>query len=87
MPGRVPNMEENQPGTPVTWEAFVITIPVHAPGPSVIEMDPAEWQESVSRWLTQLGLTYDELATQARRREFSSVEARKLWIAIGGPEE
>jgi hypothetical protein len=53
----------------------------------VIEMDPAEWQESVSRWLTQLGLTYDELATQARRREFSSVEARKLWIAIGGPEE
>ena len=56
------------------------------PEPVVHDLDPADWHEAVTRGLRRLGLTYDELADQAQRGEFSSVEARKLWIAIGGTE-
>ncbi|MBX6749982.1 MAG: hypothetical protein IRY85_10005 [Micromonosporaceae bacterium] len=56
------------------------------PEPVVYDLDAADWDDAVTRGLQRLGLTYDELADQAQRGEFSSVEARKLWIAIGGTE-
>lgn len=54
------------------------------PEPIVYDLDAAEWDDAVTHGLQRLGLTYDQLADQAQRGEFSSVEARKLWIAIGG---
>ncbi|HZN71523.1 MAG TPA: hypothetical protein VFC00_07555 [Micromonosporaceae bacterium] len=48
------------------------------------EMSAAEWKAAVKRGLDRIGLTYDELADQAKTRDFSSVEALKLWVAIGG---
>lgn len=62
------------------------TAPTHLLNPAVIEMNPTEWRDAVNRALKRLGLTYDELADQARHREFSSIEARKLWVAIGDSE-
>ncbi len=48
-----------------------------------IVMTVEEWNASAQRALDQLGLTFDELAEQARRRDFMSISARKLWLAIG----
>lgn len=33
--------------------------------------------------LTPLGLTFGQLADQARARRFESIEARLVWLAIG----
>ncbi len=49
----------------------------------LIEMSRAEYERARDRALAELGLTYSELAAQARRGSFSSVRARKLWLAIG----
>jgi hypothetical protein len=57
--------------------------PTHLPEGSVVEMTAAEWKEAVQHALARLHLTYAQLADQARRRDFSSIEARKLWVAIG----
>ena len=43
-----------------------------------------EWREASKRGLARLGLTYDELAAQAKARNFSSTDALQLWMAIGG---
>lgn len=43
-----------------------------------------EWGAYVRDGLDRLGLTYDELAKQARRRDFRSPEARDFWVVIGG---
>lgn len=50
----------------------------------VVELSSAEWQEAAERGLARVGLTYDELAAQATRHRFSSMDALKLWYAIGG---
>lgn len=47
-------------------------------------MSPEEWRVAVRRELDRLGLTYDDLACMSARRDFVSLEARKLWLAIGG---
>lgn len=60
--------------------------PTHLSGPTVTEMSPAEWKEAVQRALNDLRLTYQQLADMAQRREFSSVEAHKLWVSIGDLE-
>ncbi|AYY11515.1 hypothetical protein EF847_01035 [Actinobacteria bacterium YIM 96077] len=52
----------------------------------VIELTDAQFDAAKKRALNSLGLTYDELAEQARRREFSSPRAHMLWVAIGGQE-
>jgi hypothetical protein len=44
-----------------------------------------EWQDGVERELAALGLTYTELAEQARNRDFQSPEAMNLWVIIGEP--
>ncbi|MFI5484448.1 hypothetical protein ACIBXA_07490 [Micromonospora echinaurantiaca] len=59
------------------------TAPTQMPGPVVVELSPAEWQDAVRRSLAKLHLTYQQLADMARRRDFSSLEAQKLWMSIG----
>lgn len=50
----------------------------------VIELSRAEYDRTVRAELRRLGLTYDQLAQQARTRQFASEDARRLWLAIGG---
>lgn len=50
----------------------------------VVELSGTEWQEAAERGLARVGLTFDELAAQATRHRFSSMDALKLWYAIGG---
>ncbi|MDR2984497.1 MAG: hypothetical protein LBV34_06620 [Nocardiopsaceae bacterium] len=49
----------------------------------VIQMSRLEYERARDAALDELGLTYDELAAQARTGRFSSLRARKLWLAIG----
>jgi hypothetical protein len=49
----------------------------------VIEMSRAEYRRARDAALKELGLTYRELAAQARTGTFTSLRARKLWLAIG----
>lgn len=44
---------------------------------------PAEWQHYVESGLQELGVTYEELAQQARDRNFQSAEAMHFWVIIG----
>lgn len=50
----------------------------------VIMMTAAEFRAAGDAGLRSVGLTYEELADQARSREFVSARAHKLWVAIGG---
>jgi hypothetical protein len=43
----------------------------------------AETRELVRCTLSNLGLTFDELAEQARVGHFDTIEARLAWLAIG----
>jgi hypothetical protein len=49
----------------------------------VIEQTREEWDAAVASDLARLGLTYDELAEQARTEDFSSDSARWIWMVIG----
>lgn len=49
----------------------------------VIEVSPSQYRRAREVALKDLGLTYRELAAQARAGRFSSLRARKLWLAIG----
>lgn len=49
----------------------------------VIKMSRSEYERARDAALKELGLTYDELAAQARAGRFTSLRARKLWLAIG----
>jgi hypothetical protein len=49
----------------------------------VIEVSPAEYRRAREAALKELGLTYRDLQKQARTGRFSSLRARKLWLAIG----
>jgi hypothetical protein len=51
----------------------------------VIELDRAGYDQAVASSLKDAGLTYGQLASQARTGQFSSLRARKLWLAIGEP--
>lgn len=48
----------------------------------VIEMSAEEYAQARQRALDSLGVTYDELAQQAKARRFDSVRHRKLWLLI-----
>lgn len=50
----------------------------------VIKVSPAEYRRAREAALRELGLTYRELQAQARSGRFTSLRARKLWLAIGG---
>lgn len=49
----------------------------------VIEVSQGEYRRARESALRDLGLTYEELAAQARSGRFTSLRARKLWLAIG----
>ena len=51
----------------------------------VIEVSPREYRRAREAALKELGLSYRELAAQARSGRFTSLRARKLWLAIGRP--
>jgi hypothetical protein len=53
------------------------------PDVEVIELSRAEYNRTMAAELRRLGLTYDQLAEQARTRQFVSEDARRLWLAIG----
>jgi hypothetical protein len=50
----------------------------------VIELTREEWYACVAADLARLGLTYEELAEQARTEDFSSDSARWIWMVVGG---
>jgi hypothetical protein len=49
----------------------------------VIEVSEREYRRARDAALRELGLTYRELQEQARTGRFTSLRARKLWLAIG----
>lgn len=50
----------------------------------VVELTREEWDKLVASELGRLGLTYEELAEQARTGDFSCEDARWVWLAVGG---
>jgi hypothetical protein len=81
--GRLPKMGDDQPGTPPsTWEAPMTTF-THFQRPTVAEMSQAEWTAAVRRALERLHITYEQLEEMARRRDFTSLDAKKLWLVVG----
>ena len=50
----------------------------------VVTMSATEYKKATDKALRKLGLTYAKLAEQARQADFSSFQAEKLWMAIGG---
>jgi hypothetical protein len=52
----------------------------------VFEVTSDEYDRAVKVALADLGLTYRQLERQARRGHFSSLQARKVWLAIGAPD-
>jgi hypothetical protein len=53
------------------------------PDDVVVELTTAEFHAAARRALVDVGLTYRELADQARRRDFDSDRANLLWVSIG----
>lgn len=49
----------------------------------VVQPTRAAYARAVKSELADLGLSYRQLAAQARRGDFTSLRARKLWLAIG----
>jgi hypothetical protein len=54
-------------------------------GVEVVKLSRAEYERTVRSELKGLGMTYRQLRSQARSGEFTSLRARKLWLAIGEP--
>lgn len=48
-----------------------------------IEFTPEQWLRARQQALDELGMTYEELAEEARRGDFRSHRARTLWVIIG----
>lgn len=48
----------------------------------VIDMSPEEYEAAKRRALDELGVSYEELADQAQRRQFDSLRHRKVWLLI-----
>lgn len=51
--------------------------------PDVIVADEDDLREAVRRTLERSGLSFEELAEQARTGNFETVRARMAWVAIG----
>ena len=50
----------------------------------IIELSPEEFHTAAAEALHRVGLSYEELAEQARRHDFTSAQAQILWTSIGG---
>ncbi len=70
---------------PTTWKAPLMLPAIQSDTPDVDTWipTPEEWRAYVAEGLAHLGLTYDELAQQARDRNFQSTEALNFWVIIG----
>lgn len=55
--------------------------------PTVTEMSQTEWNAAVERALERLHLTYGQLRDMAHQRSFTSLAAKKLWLAIGEQDQ
>jgi hypothetical protein len=66
-----------------------MTVTINEPRSSeddvVVELTPEEYETAKRTALRRLGLTYEELADQARHHEFDSSQALAVWSVIGGP--
>lgn len=51
--------------------------------PGVRILTREEWEDFTRESLEELGLAYEELAQQARDRDFTSGAALCLWVVIG----
>lgn len=51
---------------------------------NVVELTAQEWREAASTALARAGYTFDQLQMFARRGDFPTLAARKLWVALGG---
>jgi len=51
--------------------------------PVIWEPTEAELQASIDRALADMHLTREEFIAQARKRDFSSSDARMLWATVG----
>jgi len=51
----------------------------------VVELTTEEYEAAKKRALAQVGMTYEQLADQARRHDFDSSQAQAVWSVIGGP--
>lgn len=51
----------------------------------VVELTTAEYEIAKGNALRRVGLTYDQLADQARQHDFESSQAQAVWSVIGGP--
>jgi hypothetical protein len=65
----------------IVWKGLAMTTTVsrHA---ELIESSEDETRRAVQSALVQVGMTYDQLADQARRGEFSNMTARMAWVAV-----
>ena len=54
------------------------------PDDNTLIVTEEEWRESATEALERLGITYQELERQSRERDFMSIDALTLWMAIGG---
>ncbi|GIH72979.1 MULTISPECIES: hypothetical protein [Sphaerimonospora] len=52
------------------------------PDVEVIELTAEEYEAATRRMLEELGVTYDELARQAKERRFDSLRHRKVWLLV-----
>ncbi|GAA2341297.1 hypothetical protein GCM10010170_024650 [Dactylosporangium salmoneum] len=59
-----------------------MTASTHIHRPTVTEMSQSEWNDAVERTLKRLHLTYDQLRDMGHQRSFTSLAAKKLWLAI-----
>jgi hypothetical protein len=50
----------------------------------VTHVSKEEWRKTIDAALAKLGLTFEDLSEQARRREFTSDEAQRIWVMTGG---
>lgn len=78
--------EFSEPGEPVADVVAAFDAGekgVTAPPVEVVHMTQREWDEAQAVALAKLGMTYDELAAEARAGDFRSTEAHKLWVTIG----
>jgi hypothetical protein len=49
----------------------------------MLHMTGTQWRLAKRRALGEVGMTYEELADCARRRDYPSSRARVLWVVIG----
>lgn len=77
-----PTIELQENRLPRRKVARVTTQANPNPGVEVTRATPEEWRASIKRALERLNLSRQQLEDQARQQDFSSTEARKLWLAI-----